>query len=113
MLAEPQLQAPIGGAVIKVAMGAVIAGDGLEKIIRTTRIVPSIVLLGVVALPTQVTIESCRGNFVGRDGNCRGGANVPLSPVVVRRPDDGGGGDLGLKNGRHGLRLARQATLHP
>jgi len=73
----------------------------------------AVVLLRVVSRAREVVIEQARDKMVGGHRQNRWPAHVELAPVVVGRPVDRFGGDLGLEDRRYRLRPARQATENP
>src|SRR5207302_2693470 len=79
---------------------------GLVEVVRPVRGHSPVVLLRLVAGAGEIPVPESGHDLVAENRLDRGPAHVPLAAVMVRRVDDGVGGDLWLEDGRHGLRLA-------
>src|SRR5688572_29487538 len=96
MLAQPEKKIPRRSAVVKIPVRAVVAGEGLVKIVRPAPLGRPVVLLGLVTVSGQISISEPRGDLVGHNRSQRGAAHVPLAAVVVRRPHNRIGRYFGL-----------------
>ncbi len=110
---SPELPTGRSRPVIESTVGPVDARDRLPEVVGSVRNGGLFGHLGVHAVPRQVVVEPVRGDLVADDRLDCGPAHVELAAVVVGRPDDRLGRDLGLEDRRHRLGLAGQPALHP
>src|SRR5688572_29524090 len=97
----PELPAPRPCAILEVAVSAVVAGNRGPKIVDAVRLHRFGRLLRFVTRPGEVAVGQPRGQLVAGDRDDGRQAHMELRPLVVRGPQDGLGGDLGLEDGRY------------
>src|SRR5437868_3573681 len=113
VLVQPQLQAEGMRAIVKIAVRAEVTICWRPEIIRTTRIVGSVILLRIIAGIAQVPVEQPRGKLICLDRRDRRHADEYLAALVGGGPKDRVGCNLGLIDRRHRLRFSAHAALCP
>src|SRR5687767_13695766 len=113
MSAEPEVRTDDGSAASKVAMRTAVARQRLPQVVLTMWFDGFIGLLCVIARASQIAIHEPGEDLVALNGDYRGHADLQLPTIMRCGPHDGVRRDFRLVDRRHGLRLSRQATLHP
>src|SRR6185437_14234104 len=110
MSSRPELKATSMCPSVETAVSARISRYGLEKIVRTIGIDRLVGLLAIVTGAGKVVIQQSRDDLVTDNGLHSGFTHIDFPPFVIRGPHNRFRGHFGLKDRRHGLRMARQPS---
>src|SRR5437762_2683420 len=110
---EVEEQAPRLRLVVERPVGGEVAFDGLEEVAGTFPVEGLVRLLCLVAVAREIAVEEAGRDLLAVDRLQRWPADDELAPWVARYVDDRFGRELGLEDGRNGLRLARHLRATP